>query len=55
MDVEKLQPKVSSKPNKNGGMVTMPIEDMSPLLSLEELKKWMKYTSILDRSKEARE
>jgi len=52
---EKLQPKVSSKPNKNGGMVTMPIEDMSPLLSLEELKKWMKYTSILDRSKEARE
>ena len=52
---EKLQPKVSSKPTKDGRMLTMPIEDMTPLLPIDELEKWMKYTSILERSKEARE
>lgn len=51
---EKLQPKVSSTPNDRGEMVTMPIEDMSPLLDLVELKKWMRYSNLLDRSIDAR-
>ncbi|KGF91728.1 MULTISPECIES: thiamine pyrophosphate-binding protein [Prochlorococcus] len=51
---EKLQPKVSSIPNERGEMVTMPIEDMSPLLDLSELKRWMRYSNLLDRSIDAR-
>ena len=51
---EKLQPKVSSRPTKQGTMVTMPIEDMTPLLPLSELDYWMRYTPLNNKSKEAR-
>ena len=46
---EVLRPKVSAIPQKNGGMLSMPLEDMSPLLSLENLKKEM----IIPLSKES--
>lgn len=38
---ETLRPKVSAIPQKNGGMISMPLEDMSPLLSLKRLKREM--------------
>jgi acetolactate synthase-1/2/3 large subunit len=38
---ETLSPKVASMPQPDGSMVTMPLEDMSPLLTLEELKREM--------------
>ena len=38
---ESLWPKVSALPQKNGTMLSMPLEDMSPLLSLEALKEEM--------------
>jgi len=38
---EALSPKVASMPQPDGSMVTMPIEDMSPLLSLESLRSEM--------------
>jgi len=38
---ETLQPKSASIPQKDGTMVSMPLEDMSPLLSIEELKENM--------------
>ena len=38
---EALSPKVASMPQPDGSMVTMPIEDMSPLLSLESLRAEM--------------
>lgn len=38
---EALWPKVSAIPQPDGSMISMPLEDMSPLLSLEQLKKEM--------------
>lgn len=36
---EALWPKSAAMPQKDGGMVSMPLEDMSPLLPLEELRE----------------
>jgi acetolactate synthase-1/2/3 large subunit len=36
---EILMPKCSAIPQKDGGMISMPLEDMSPLLPLEKLKQ----------------
>lgn len=38
---ETLSPKVAALPQPDGSMISMPMEDMSPLLSLETLKKEM--------------
>lgn len=38
---ESLSPKVSALPQPNGSILSMPLEDMSPLLSLEDLKREM--------------
>ncbi|MAX52911.1 MAG: acetolactate synthase [Methylophaga sp.] len=38
---EALWPKVSAIPQANGSMISMPLEDMSPLLSTEQLQKEM--------------
>jgi acetolactate synthase I/II/III large subunit len=38
---ETLEPKVSAMPQADGSMVSMPMEDMSPLLSLEQLRSEM--------------
>jgi len=38
---ESLAPKVAALPQADGSMLSMPLEDMSPLLSLEELKEQM--------------
>ena len=38
-----LWPKSAAIPQKNGSMISMPLEDMSPLLSREELKQQMIY------------
>ncbi|WP_286239989.1 thiamine pyrophosphate-binding protein [Neptuniibacter halophilus] len=38
---ETLWPKSAALPQKDGSMLSMPLEDMSPLLSLEELKENM--------------
>ena len=44
---EVLSPKVSAIPLSNGSIVSMPLEDMSPLLTIEQLKQEM----IIDLSK----
>jgi acetolactate synthase-1/2/3 large subunit len=36
---ETLQPKCSAMPQKDGSMISMPLEDMAPLLSIEDLKE----------------
>ena len=38
---EKLLPKCSAMPQKDGSIISMPLEDMAPLLSLEDLKDLM--------------
>lgn len=38
---EALAPRVTAIPQANGGMISMPLEDMSPLLSLEALRAEM--------------
>jgi acetolactate synthase-1/2/3 large subunit len=38
---ETLWPRVASKPQRDGSMLTMPLEDMTPLLSLEALQAEM--------------
>ena len=38
---EVLQPKSSAMPQADGSMLSMPLEDMTPLLSLEELRAAM--------------
>ena len=38
---EALWPKVAAMPQVDGSMISMPLEDMSPLLSLEQLEKEM--------------
>ena len=50
---EALWPKVAAMQQKDGSMTSMPLEDMSPLLSLEQLKKEM-YVELLEASFQAR-
>jgi acetolactate synthase-1/2/3 large subunit len=38
---EVLSPKVAAIPQKDGSMISMPLEDMSPLLSIETLRQEM--------------
>jgi len=47
---EVLSPKVAAMPQPDGSIISMPLEDMSPLLSLEQLEKEMIY-GIDDRSR----
>jgi acetolactate synthase-1/2/3 large subunit len=49
-----LGPKVASIPKTNGQMSSMPLEDMHPLLSIEELKREM-LVPLTQASYEARE
>ncbi|MDP3622192.1 MAG: thiamine pyrophosphate-binding protein [Polynucleobacter sp.] len=51
---EKLFPKVQAHISDDGKITSMPIEDMSPLLPIEELKLALKYTNIKKESYEAR-
>ena len=37
---EDLLPKCSTHNSKNGGLISAPIEDLSPLLPIEVLKKY---------------
>ncbi|WP_417535383.1 thiamine pyrophosphate-binding protein [Methylophaga sp.] len=48
---EALWPKVSAIPQANGSMISMPLEDMTPLLSLEKLKQEM-LVSLADISQQ---
>lgn len=41
---EILAPKVSAMPQKNGNIISMPLEDMSPLLPLKQLEKEMLFS-----------
>jgi acetolactate synthase-1/2/3 large subunit len=38
---EQLTPKAAALPQADGSMLSMPLEDMSPLLSLADLKREM--------------
>ena len=38
---EVLSPKVAAMPQPDGSIISMPLEDMSPLLSIDQLKKEM--------------
>jgi len=51
---EKLYPKVQAHISSSGEITSMPIEDMSPLLDINELKESMKYTQIKPSSYAAR-
>ena len=51
---ESLWPKVSAIPQKDGTMMSMPLEDMSPLLTLDEFKDQM-IIPILESSLKARQ
>ena len=48
---ETLWPKAAAIPQKNGSMLSMPLEDMSPLLTREQLKKEMIYPLSLASKK----
>ena len=50
---ESLWPKAAAIPQKDGSMLSMPLEDMTPLLPLERLKNEM-LTPILESSLRAR-
>jgi acetolactate synthase-1/2/3 large subunit len=50
---EQLSPKVAALPQSDGSMLSMPLEDMSPLLSLEELEREM-LVPLLPQSRLAR-
>ena len=50
---ETLQPKCATIPRPDGAIVSMPLEDMSPLLPLKELESEM-LTPILEESRRAR-
>ncbi|MDP2751006.1 MAG: thiamine pyrophosphate-binding protein [Rhodocyclaceae bacterium] len=54
MPDETLSPKCAALPQADGSMLSMPMEDMSPLLSLEALEREM-LTPILDASRCARQ
>jgi acetolactate synthase-1/2/3 large subunit len=41
MSDEVLSPKVAAMPQPDGSIISMPLEDMSPLLTLEQLKAEM--------------
>lgn len=47
---EVLSPKVAAMPQPDGSIISMPLEDMSPLLSLEQLEKEM-LDGVDDRSR----
>jgi acetolactate synthase I/II/III large subunit len=47
---EVLSPKVAAMPQPDGSIISMPLEDMSPLLSLQELEKEM-LDGVDDRSR----
>lgn len=51
---ESLWPKVAAIPQPNGSMLSMPLEDMSPLLSMEELQENMEIP-LLEASIKARQ
>lgn len=51
---EALMPKVSALPQPDGSMLSMPLEDMSPLLSLETLRAEM-VTELSGQSLKARQ
>ena len=51
---EKLFPKVQAHIADDGKITSMPIEDMSPLLPIEDLKLALKYATIKKESYEAR-
>lgn len=51
---EALWPKVAAIPQENGSIISMPLEDMSPLLSLDELKLEM-FNDVQPASIKARE
>ncbi len=48
---ETLWPKAAAIPQKNGSMLSMPLEDMSPLLTRKQLKKEMIYPLSLASKK----
>jgi acetolactate synthase-1/2/3 large subunit len=50
---EVLSPKVAALPQKDGSMISMPLEDMSPLLSLETLQQEM-LVPLTEQSLKAR-
>ncbi|WP_417511920.1 thiamine pyrophosphate-binding protein [Methylophaga sp.] len=50
---EALWPKVSAIPQANGSMISMPLEDMTPLLDLKQLELEM-LVGVADASKQAR-
>ena len=50
---EALSPKVAAMPQSDGSIISMPLEDMSPLLSLEQLEREMLY-GLDEKSKLAR-
>jgi acetolactate synthase-1/2/3 large subunit len=50
---EILSPKVAAIPQSDGSMISMPLEDMTPLLSIEELKEAM-IVELQDESYTAR-
>ena len=51
---ERLFPKVQAHIADDGKITSMPIEDMSPLLPIEELKLALKYAKIKKESYQAR-
>jgi len=51
---EALWPKVSAIPQANGSMISMPLEDMSPLLEFEMLEREM-LVGVSEASKQARQ
>ena len=50
---ESLQPKVSAIPQSDGSIISMPLEDMTPLLPIEQLESEM-YFELSSESYEAR-
>ena len=50
---EVLSPKVAAMPQKDGSMISMPLEDMSPLLSIETLRQEM-LVPLAEQSLKAR-
>jgi acetolactate synthase-1/2/3 large subunit len=50
---EALWPKVAAIPQADGGMISMPLEDMSPLLPVEKLEQEM-LVELSSSSYEAR-
>ncbi|MFY8014660.1 MAG: hypothetical protein ACOVN3_04390, partial [Limnohabitans sp.] len=50
---EVLSPKVAAMPQKDGSMISMPLEDMSPLLSMETLQQEM-LVPLAEQSVKAR-